>query len=131
VARAALEKVTQHMETGKLMKSDTKARKAKRGKRLSDSRGHANATVIHALQEIYQDKTLKQVITSLSRWSAQITGRRGIQPSYICSADGVTVRGRGWQLSIGNISSLTTEGREYRNLKLLLDKLIRLETGKR
>lgn len=115
----------------KMKKSDTKVKKARRGKRLGDSSGNANVTVIRALQEIFEDKTLKQVITSLSRWSARITGGRGSQILYTCSADGVTAQGKGWQLRIDDISALNTERIEWLNLKRRIARLIRLNDGKK
>lgn len=113
------------------MALDTKASKAKRGRRLVDSQGNVKVDAIHALREIYADKMLSLAISSLSRWSAQITAGRGNQISYICSAAGVTVLGKGWQLNIDDISSLITEKNEYLNLKGIIARLIRSNDGKK
>lgn len=113
------------------MTSDTKAKKRKPGKLLGGTTNTVNGTVLHALREIYADKMLSLAISSLSRWSAQITAGRGNQISYICSADGVTVLGKGWQLNIDDISSLITERDEYLNLKGIIARLIQSETGKK
>lgn len=112
------------------MTSDTKVRKRKRGKPLSDSTGNVSVTAIHALREIYKDKTLSLAISSLLRWSDRITSGRGSRISYICSADGVTVQGRGWQLNIDDISSLITEKREYESLRRIIEELTQSRTGK-
>lgn len=109
----------------------TKVTKVKHGRPLKNTSELKSEIAILALQEILKDKMLKRVILNLSRWSAQIAGGRGSQISYTCSADGVTARGRGWQLSIDDISSQISERDEYLILKRTIEKLLRSDDGKR
>lgn len=86
---------------------------------------------IHVLQEVFQDKMLKQAITNLSLWSAQITGSPGTKISFTFSAGAVMAQGKGWQLNIDNISSLKLEKQKYESLMKIIEKSIQLKTGKK
>lgn len=107
-----------------MSKCDTKVSKEKRGKLYVNTSKGKRRIVIPALLAIYKVKTLRQVISSLSQLSDQITIGRGIPNSFTCSVDGVTVQGRGWRLNIDPILYDNTERLKLLSLKRIIERLI-------
>ena len=109
----------------------TKAKKEKHGKRSNAASELKRPIAIHALQEIFQEPTLNAAISSLWQLSVRTTVGVGMSVSFTCSADGVTARGKGWQLSIEPILYSTTEKQRLESLKKAIEELIPSRTGKR